>query len=251
MNIADPIFFTCQVCGIPFVKRARQNHFCSDGCLKLYQREIARFALRYIDQLVIPIRGNIGDSYVIVYERHQGKRVAYLINNKKTINYVYDDEYGYPYLKLVYNIQDAVRVRLYRTYPKNLWVTETGILISRLTKRIVYPSVTKDGYLRYNIHRKNHINPYHKVRVHRAVAEMFVPKIAGKNDINHKDTNKFNNHYTNLEWVTHQENIAHAVEMGLFKIKKFEKVRETKPIKLKLIPLCIAKDQEQTLSEDS
>lgn len=219
MNAPEPIFFNCQVCQIPFVKRARQNHFCSVGCSELYKLEERKITLRYINQLVIPIHGSNADSYVIIYERRHGKRVAYLVNNKKTINYVYNDEYGYPYLRLEYNIQDAVRVRLYRKYPQNLWVTETGVLISRLTKRIVYPSLHKSGYLRYNIERKNHIKPWHKVRVHRAVAEMFVKKIADKNDINHKDGIKLNNHYTNLEWVTPAENNQHAINIGLRKSK--------------------------------
>ena len=29
-------------------------------------------------------------------------------------------------------------------------------------------------------------------------------------EANHKDLNKMNNHYTNLEWITHQQNILHA-----------------------------------------
>lgn len=227
MNAPEPIFFNCQVCQIPFVKRARQNHFCSVGCSELYKLEERKITLRYINQLVISIKGNIGDNYVIVYERLNGKRVAYLINNKNTRNLIYDDANGYPYLKIHYDPKDAVRVRLYRKYPQNLWVTETGVLISRLTKRIVYPSLHKSGYLRYNIERKNHIKPWHKVRVHRAVAEMFVQKIAGKSDINHKDGNKLKNHYTNLEWVTAAENNQHAINIGLRKSKNHPASKES------------------------
>ena len=46
--------------------------------------------------------------------------------------------------------------------------------------------------------------------VHRLVAECFCEKPPGKVEVNHKDGNKLNNHYANLEWVTHLENVRHA-----------------------------------------
>ena len=53
------------------------------------------------------------------------------------------------------------------------------------------------------------------IKTHIAVASMFVP---GQKDgliVNHKDGNKTNNNYQNLEWVTVKENVNHAVTNGL------------------------------------
>ena len=52
-------------------------------------------------------------------------------------------------------------------------------------------------------------------RVHILVAQAFVgPRPAGL-QLNHRDGNKTNNHWSNLEYVTASENSTHAVKMGL------------------------------------
>lgn len=45
--------------------------------------------------------------------------------------------------------------------------------------------------------------------VHRLVARHFIPNPLGKPVVNHKDTDRFNNHEDNLEWTTHTENQQH------------------------------------------
>lgn len=48
--------------------------------------------------------------------------------------------------------------------------------------------------------------------VHRAVAEAFLePPLHPSYTVNHKDGNKTNNHYTNLEWIPHSENVKHWI----------------------------------------
>lgn len=80
---------------------------------------------------------------------------------------------------------------------------------------------------KYELIRKHHINGYgypsvflfkNGVRkgllIHRLIANAFIPKIEGKNLINHIDSNTRNYAISNLEWCTHTENIRHGYTSG-------------------------------------
>lgn len=66
------------------------------------------------------------------------------------------------------------------------------------------------------------------VRIHNLVASAFVPNPENKTEINHIDGNKLNNHFSNLEWCTHKENIQHAHKNKLVKSACGEKIYNSK-----------------------
>jgi hypothetical protein len=66
--------------------------------------------------------------------------------------------------------------------------------------RMIYTTINGKRYTRY---------------VHRLVAMMFIKTDDFNKQVNHKDCDKANNHFENLEWVTKEENRRHAVRNGL------------------------------------
>ena len=94
----------------------------------------------------------------------------------------------------------------------NYSVSNLGKVKNTLTKIILKPDINK-GYERYNLY--NTITKQQKkFSGHRLVAMYFVE--GDKNLIvNHKDGDKRNNIFTNLEWVTFSENNSHAYRIGL------------------------------------
>lgn len=66
-----------------------------------------------------------------------------------------------------------------------------------------YPVVSAIGYC-----DKKKI--YRSLQVHILVALAWVPNPENKPEVNHKDFNRKNPVYSNLEWVTHEENIRYS-----------------------------------------
>jgi hypothetical protein len=84
-------------------------------------------------------------------------------------------------------------------------------------------SLTKDGYEKVRLLKDGKDKT---VRIHRLVAEAFIPNPEGKDTVNHIDGNKKNNHVSNLEWADRSEQLYHAYKLGL----KQSKVGSNNPV---------------------
>ena len=82
------------------------------------------------------------------------------------------------------------------------------------TPKILKPQLHCTGYLCIGLR----LNGKRKIcRIHRLVAEVFIPNPDNKPQVNHGDGHPLNNHLSNLTWATGSENTQHAYATGLRK----------------------------------
>ena len=77
--------------------------------------------------------------------------------------------------------------------------------------KMLKPQLQRNGYLAIDLHKAG---SFIRFFVHRLVASSFVENPDGKPIINHKDSNRTNNRFDNLEWVTQSENVIHGYRFG-------------------------------------
>lgn len=94
--------------------------------------------------------------------------------------------------------------------------------------------VSENKYSRITFQRPNKKKCY---MIHRLVAKLFIGNPLQKLQVNHKDGNKSNSHFSNLEWCTSNENMQHAFDTGLL-----ENVKILKGVKGEAHPYSKLKD---------
>ncbi len=85
----------------------------------------------------------------------------------------------------------------------NYEVSICGQVRNVKTKRILKPGVNSCGYYLVALCRNCKLKTH---KIHRLVANAFIPNLDNKKCIDHIDNNRLNNTISNLRWVSYQEN---------------------------------------------
>lgn len=91
-------------------------------------------------------------------------------------------------------------------------ITSDGEIFSIRGGRFLSLNYKKNGYVYIELN-VNGVATNH--RVHRLVAEAYIPNPENKPTVNHINGKKADNRAENLEWATVSENTQHAYDMGL------------------------------------
>lgn len=92
-------------------------------------------------------------------------------------------------------------------------VSNLGKVKNVNTNRILKQQVDHDGYFIITLRKGKAKKTY---KVHRLVAETFIPGNHKTLQVNHISGIKSDNSVSNLEWVTLRENIIHAHKIGIY-----------------------------------
>lgn len=98
-----------------------------------------------------------------------------------------------------------MNTEIWSVHPSNYKVSDRGNVIGIMGKPV--------GYFRGDGYRAVHGKKEHLIHI--LVWETFNGKVPVGYEINHMDLNKANNNLSNLELLTHKENIRHAYRVGL------------------------------------
>lgn len=116
----------------------------------------------------------------------------------------------------LYEVSNYGRIKILEKKQTFTNIMRNGGSISSFSRtrkeRIASPLTDNLGYLSVGLWK---CNRQKRKRVHRLVAEHFLPEIFGKRFVNHIDGKKKNNNVNNLEWCTASENERHAVRIGI------------------------------------
>lgn len=82
-------------------------------------------------------------------------------------------------------------------------ITKDGQVWSHKRKKFLSIIIDSWGYGKVNLSKKGKVKAH---KIHRLVAEAYIPNPNNLRDVNHLDENKLNNSINNLCWCSHKDN---------------------------------------------
>lgn len=93
-------------------------------------------------------------------------------------------------------------------------ITSCGRVWSYRKQKFLTPFIDGSGYYNASLYNKGIRKAY---KIHRLVAEAFIPNPNNLTDVNHKDEDKTHNHINNLEWLSHKDNVNYGTNIERMK----------------------------------
>lgn len=103
------------------------------------------------------------------------------------------------------------------------YINKEGYVFSKKLNGKMHQGDNGKGYKTTGLKLKTE-RKWRKCYIHILVATAYIENTESKEQVNHKDENKGNNHVENLEWVTRSENMNHGTAMNRMKLKRCDKI---------------------------
>lgn len=104
------------------------------------------------------------------------------------------------------NRESKMKFRKIKSLKFEWEINEDGSIVRNIKSKHTC-SIHKQGF-----YKAVYINNYGQRLIHHLVAEAWLGPKPEDCEIDHKDRNKYNNHYTNLRYVTHSDNCKNVPE---------------------------------------
>jgi len=175
------------------------SHALKTKLTKPFTKKVEQYS--YDGKTLIKVYNSIREA-----EKHTGignKLISAVCRGQKPTAHKFRWKYSEGY---EYTHPDKVEGKKHPDYP-NYIITKEGAIYSIRSKRYLTLNSTTD-YKSIKLCNNGKQKDY---RIHRLVAELYIPNPNNNPVVNHKDLDKNNNSVDNLEWITHTENNLHYI----------------------------------------